>query len=135
MSEIGEEEQRLRNFEYEFTKGLADLLELLELRPEQPLAPDPFSMGFDERTLEELNPDELGIVRRSLFYNLGIDTNKLEKFLVRQYSTPAPEDAKVPGEIKVDVYRTNKEVDGIFLQELTFTDDEKRWVIGPDVDI
>ena len=135
MTEVGEKEQSLRTFEYEFTRGLADVLELLELMPEQPLAPDPCSMGFDERTLEELDPDELAVVRGVLFSNLGVDPEKLDEAIVRQYNTPAPENAKVPGEIKVDVYKTNKEEEGIVLQELTFADGEKRWVVGPDVDI
>lgn len=135
MAERSEQEEQLEAFKESYKEGLEGLLELLEVAPEQPLPPDPSSMGIDERTLEELSPEELAAARSILFERFGVDPEKLEEARVRQYSTPAPEEGKVPGDIRVDVYKTNMEEEGIVLQELTFADGAQRWVVGPDQDI
>ncbi|MDO8429442.1 MAG: hypothetical protein Q7S88_02320 [Candidatus Daviesbacteria bacterium] len=98
-----------------------------------PRPPDPYSMGFDERTLEELTPAELEVARRVIYSKLGLDPDKIDDDKVRTYESPVPEDAKSPGIIKIDVFKTNNP--DIFLQELNSPDGEKRWLIGPDQDI
>lgn len=111
-------------------EGLLDAAEILLDIP-RPI--DPSSMGFDVRTMGELTPIEKDVARQLVFQRLGIDPNKLEEYRTRQYTTFPVEDVPAPGEIKAEVYRTNTE--DIFLQELTFPDGEKRWLLGPDQDI
>ena len=106
----------------------------LEAEPEDPIPPNPSSMGAgDERTLEELSPEELEAAEVILFERFGVNRNAKEARLVRNYESFAPEEATLPGRIKVSVYRTKEE--GVFLQELTFLDNAKRWVLGPNKDI
>ncbi len=128
MSEQNKESQELAAFGENFRAGLNDLLELLAVSPD-PLPPDPASMGFDERTLEELSPAEKALVQQILYQTLGVDP--LVKS--REYMTQAPQEATVPGEVLVWVYPTNQE--GIVLQEMMFLDGDKRWVLGPDQNI
>ncbi len=96
---------------------------------DEPLPPDPSSMGMGETSLEELTDDELSVVRETLFKKLEV--NPLDpKATHRTYQTEAPQEASVPGEINVRVFKTNREE--AYLQEMTFQDGKRRWTIGPD---
>lgn len=133
MDERETKSKQLEVFKENFKNGLGDLLELLEISPDAPLPPDPYSLGFDERTFEDLDRQEKEAAQEILYQQLGLDPERLDDFKVREYISKAPDQARVPGKISVVVYRTNKE--DVFLQELTFEDGEKRWVVGPDLDI
>lgn len=129
------EAEHIEVFKSDFKEGLDELLDNAEILLDIPRPPDPVSMGFDERTIEELGEAERIVVKGILFERLGIDHQQPDKSRIREYITQTPPDTKFPGEIKVSVYRTTQEEEGIYLQELTFPDGEKRWVIGPNQNI
>lgn len=125
-------EKQTEIFREDYKRGLSDLFVLVE-QISEPLSPDPGSMGIDDRTFEELMEWEKKEAEKVIYEELRLEIDKLNEVVVREYTTQAVESARVPGEIKVRVFETNK--DGMFLQELTFKDNEKRWVVGPDQDI
>lgn len=123
----------LENFSGKYKKGLEELLEHLETFGPSPVPPDPSSLDMDdERTLEELEIDELQRVESVLCKTLGVDIQNPD-FEVRRYNSFARMEAKVPGKIEVRVLKTNRE--RVFLQEMTFLDGEVRWVVGGDTNI
>lgn len=131
--EVKNEAEQLEEFKENFREGLITSLEFAaEFTPDAPIPPDPLSMGFDERTLEEISRNELAVVQEVLYQELGLEP-AIENFKVREYVASPSEGATVPGEVEVYVYKTNRE--GIFLQELLFKDGQKRWMFGPDVNI
>ena len=124
MSEENRPELPTKTFKERFREGLPGLLDLVKLIQE-PLATDPFSMGIDSRTLEELSAEELAVLRQVLFEKLALDPQNLEKDRIREYTI---------NRATVVVYKTNQE--GLFLQKMTFLRDEAvRWVLGPDQNI
>lgn len=129
LNMTAEFENHNEEFREAFGKGLDDLLNLLEVAGDTPLPVDPSSMGVDERTFEELSEAEKKLAQGVIYERLGLDPDKLPEAKVRDYTTQAPEQ----GEIQVTVFRTNNEE--LFLQELTFADGEKRYMLGPDQDI
>lgn len=133
MSEIENQPEKLETFRANFEHGIDEMIEMADFLFDLPKPPDPYSMGFDERTIDQLGEDEKAIVQRVIYQKFGLTPEKLAETRIRSYSTQAPEDAKVPGEIKVEMFRTNKE--DIFLQELIFQNGDKSWVIGPDQNI
>ena len=138
MSEMGEEETKnrlevLEVFKAEFERGLQDLLDSAEVLLDRPRPIDPFSMGFDERTMEELSLAEKEAARQIIYQVLDLEPDRIEEAKLRKYTTHLPEGDLVSGEIQVEVFRTN--IEDIFLQELTFLDGGRRWLIGPDQDI
>lgn len=135
MIEPENEAKHIEVFKLNFKEGLDELLDNAKLLLDIPRPPDPVSMGFDERTLEELTEAEKVVIRDTLFERLGIDPLQLDRSRIRNYKTETPDGIKFPGKIDVSVYRTTQAGEEIFLQELTFPDGEKRWVIGPDQDI
>ncbi len=132
MEQRAERAKYLEEFRNQYEEAFDGFLEFLTEFGDTPLPPDPSSMGFDERSLEELDRDELGTIRDILHTKLGIKVLD-EDTLVRSYTTNAPEDATAPGEMKIDVLKTN--IEGTFLQEIKYADNMVRWVIGPDQDI
>lgn len=134
MSEREEKRENLEAFREKFKAGLEETLELAEMFQET-LPIDPYSMGIEERTFEELSPEEKIIARQVIFSELGLNAENLGESILREYITTASEDATAPGKIKVSVFKIGGENEGIFLQELTFSDGEKRWVVGPDQNI
>lgn len=135
------QEEALEAFRENFDAGLDELLDNAEIFLDVPRPPDPNSMGFDDRTLEELNTEELEVVRQTLYKKLEIDPGDPQRFKIRDYQTKTiaplkrPSGIVIPPEstINVSVYRTNREE--VFLQELTFPDNDIRWALGPDQDI
>lgn len=119
-------EIQLEIFKEDFRRGLGDLFGYLEVAPEEPIPPDPSSMGFDDRTLEDITDTERAELKRILFEELGVDPNNNKDSLVRSYKVEA---------LNIQVFRTNREDEGIFLQEILYPDGEKRWVVGPDRNI
>lgn len=91
----GEEQGDTEEFRQKFRQEFSDLLES-GLFETEPLPPDPSSMGLGETTLEELSPEQLSIVRETIFGKLGVD-DKNPDFLHREYESEAPEEATVPG--------------------------------------
>lgn len=142
-SESGSEKQQLEVFREHFRNSLRELLDNAEIILDVPRPPDPASMGFDERTLEELGDAEKRLVRDILFEQLGIDPQKEEAARQRTYQTQTEVEitrqsgSVIPSHSPIDVfvYRTNRNDQGIVLQELIFPDKERRWVIGPDQNI
>ncbi|KKS13690.1 hypothetical protein A2617_04340 [Candidatus Daviesbacteria bacterium RIFOXYD1_FULL_41_10] len=129
-----EEEKQLEAFEANFTQGLNDLLENAEILLDIPRPIDPSSMGFDERTMEDLTSAEKKVVVKVIYQKLGLDPNNLELSKLREYKT-RQKNPNTPSQddINIIVFRTNQA--SIVLQELVNPDGEKRWVIGPDQDI
>ncbi|MDP3888815.1 MAG: hypothetical protein Q8Q24_02110, partial [bacterium] len=76
---------------------------------------------------------ELKAVKEILLQELGLSEGTLEERKVRDYVSQPSKDATVPGEIRVSVYETSR--DGLYFQELTFPDNQKRWMVGPDQDV
>ena len=122
-----------REFLENYRNGIGDVLEMLEFDPETPLSPDPLSMGFDERTMEELTVREKQDMEEILFEELIGDQEQVDASTVRTYQSQAPEQAAAPGTIDVSVFHTKHEE--VFLQQMTSADGEKRFVVGPDVNI
>ena len=133
MEERESKERQLEAFRANFEHGLDEMLELADFLFDIPKPPDPYSMGFDERAIDELNDEEKAAAQQVIYQKFGLNPERLEESRIRIYTTQAPEDAKVPGEIKVETFKTNRE--DLFLQELTFQDGHKSWVIGPDQNI
>lgn len=133
MGKIENQAERLEAFSANFEHGIDEMLEMAEFLLDSPKPLDPYSMGFDERTIDQLSAVEKTIAQQVIYQKFGLTTEKLEEARIKTYITQAPKDAKVPGEIKVEMFRTNKE--NIFLQELTFQNGDKSWVIGPDQNI
>lgn len=133
MSEIEKQAEKLEAFRINFEHGIDEMLELADFLFDIPKPPDPYSMGFDERAIDELSDEEKAVAQQVIYQKFGLTPDKLDEARVRTYATQAPEDAKVLGEIRVEVFRTNRE--DISLQELTFQDGHKSWVIGPDQNI
>lgn len=127
-----ERSEHLEAFRESFRSGLEEMLEMAEFLFDKPKAPDPYSMGIDSRTMDELDEDEMQIAWELTCQALGLDPENLEPHEIRSYTTHAQPKAKVPGQIRVRVYRSEI---GLFLQELTFSNGEKSWVIGPDQNI
>ncbi|KKU93252.1 hypothetical protein A3C34_04060 [Candidatus Amesbacteria bacterium RIFCSPHIGHO2_02_FULL_48_21] len=123
----------LESFEQAYAAGLDQLPELIESEIfDTPLPLDPDSLNVEPRTFEELSPLELDIVQKTIFNKLGL-TSDPDTHKIREYTTPTPPKATVPGTIKAVVYSTN--IEGVFLQELVFPDFRQSWVIGPDQNI
>ena len=129
----GLKEKQLEIFRGDFELGIDEMLEMADFLFDNPKAPDPYSMGFDERAIDELSDDEKAVAQQVIYQKFGLIPESLEEARIKAYSTQAPEDAKVPGEVKVEMFKTNQE--NLFLQELTFQDGHKSWVIGPDQNI
>ena len=124
MSELeGNREKQLEVFKANFEHGIDEMLELADFLFDIPKPPDPYSMGFDEKA----------VAQQVIYQKFGLTPEIRDEARLRTYTTQAAEDAKVPGEIKVDMFKTNQE--NLFLQELTFQDGHKSWVIGPDQNI
>lgn len=126
-------DEQLEKFSEGFRIGLSDLLELLEVSCEDPLAIDPYSMGIDERNFEQLSAQEKAEAEKLIYEMLGLETENLSRLKTREYVSETSGDATIPGEIKVSVFNTN--IEGVYLQELVFADGEKRFVLGPDKNI
>ncbi len=134
MSELeGNREKQLEVFRANFEHGIDEMLELADFLFDIPKPLDPYSMGFDERVIDELSDDEKAVAQQVIYQKFGLTPESLEEAKIKAYTTQAPDDAKIPGDIKVEIFRTNRE--DIFLQELTFQDGHKSWVIGPDQNI
>lgn len=118
------------DFRENFEGAFEDYLELVAIS-DFPLAVDPFSMGIDERTIDEITPDERQIVWQTVCNELGVSPVcvMMEKHFVRSYDTKTEQGEK----IGVTVISTQRE--GIFLHILTYTDGEVRWMLGPNVNI
>ncbi len=127
--EESREGHSLEIFRQNFEKGLDDLLALNEEFPGNPLSPDPSSMGFDERTLEQLSMQELSEIRGILYQRLGINMED-PGAQVDIYPTNAPAGATSPGPMEVRVLKTNQP--DLFLQEIVYQDRVTRWAIGPN---
>ncbi len=135
--------QELEAFRESFESGFQEFLEFVEQFGDAPVPPDPLSMGIAERTLEDLNPDELRIVRSITFAQLGIDQRNTAAFRVRNYQSRTPDLIRRPSGviipkdsvIDIEVFRTNRVQQGIHLHELTFPDRALRWAVGPDQNI
>lgn len=112
--------------------GIGDLLSFLEACPGEtyPIDPESLSIG---KSAEELDPEEKKAVEEVILAEFGLTKGKLEKEKIREYESQASEDATVPGKIRIEVFETNKE--GVYLQKLTFSDGEIRWVAGADTKI
>ncbi|MBI2040453.1 hypothetical protein HYT18_05290 [Candidatus Microgenomates bacterium] len=137
MSELEEnreeQEEQLETFRANFKYGIDEMLELADFLFDIPKPLDPYSMGFDERAIDELSDEEKAVAKQVIYHKFGLNPDRIDEARIRTYTTKAAEDSKVPGEIKVDVFKTNQE--NLFLQELTFQDGHKSWVIGPDQNI
>lgn len=125
-------EESPKNFKEKFKAGLKDIIDMAE-QGQSPASIDPFTMGTGEKNYEEQTTEEKKIAKQLFLSELGLEEKKLQEFIVREYSTTAPEYAIAPGEIKASVFKTNQE--GVFLQRLTYTDKQEYWVVGPDQDI
>jgi hypothetical protein len=130
-SHEGESIAKAEEFRQEYGRELEELLES-GLFDNEPLPPDPSSMGLGEINLEELSDEQILIVRETVFTTLGV--NPIDETAThRTYQAEAPQEATVPGQIDIKVFRTNRE--GTFLQEMTYQDGKQRWVIGSDTNI
>lgn len=116
-------------FREEFRRNFIDFLDLAKIVGE-PMSPDHLTMDLFERGWDDLTEDEKLEVREVIYGELGLLADRLDQYRVRDYVTHTGPDADVQGKIKVSVYKTNKE--GIFLQELTYEDGKKSWLVGPN---
>lgn len=127
-------EGELRNaelgaFAVEYREALKEFFEGAEDDEffDEPVSPDPFSLGVSDLTPEEMEPDYLGVVGSELRRALGI--NPLDPDTeVRRYVIEAPDTAESPGEITVVVLNTMYK--GIGLHEMRFQDNQVRWTVG-----
>lgn len=127
-----ERDQRLQEFRRQVEAGFDDFIDNLEVFGNTPLSPDPSMMiEGEDRSMEDLSPDEQMEVRDVVYKNLGLDT--LEDIEERKYESEAPPEVNVPGKIKVTVLRTNRP--GVYMHEMVFSDGALRWAIGPNTDI
>ena len=131
MEPKNENESPIEEFRRRYSEELIKLLDA-GLCDDEPLPPDPSSMGLGETNLEELTDEEILIVRETVFATLGVNPID-ERAIHRIYQTEAPQEAVVPGKIDVKVFVTNRE--STFLQEMTYQDGKQRWVVGPDNNI
>lgn len=97
----------LEDLRRRYSDELGELLDM-GLYDNEPLSPDPFSMGIGETSLENLSDEELSAIREALFEKLGVNPQDPE-FIHRTYVTEAPEGATVTGKINVNVFKTNRE--------------------------
>ena len=99
------------------------------------IPPNPFDFGIgDDRIVDNLSPEEVEILRKIVFNELGVEEGNPD-YVQRHYVSKGSPESPAPGDIKVTVFRTNRESDGLFLQELTFPDGQKRLVVGVDKNI
>lgn len=133
MNEQESQAEHLEAFRGNFEQGIDEMLEMADFLFDRPKPLDPYSMGFDDRTIDELTDQEKLIAREVIYQKLGIASGELGETSVRSYSTEAAENSKTPGEIKVAVFITN--TPDIYLQELTYHNGDQSWVIGPNQDI
>lgn len=133
MDQEKHESQELEAFREQYRAALPEFIEFVtDLGDGLLYPPDPASMNMDERNFEMLNLEELNAVRAELHNFFEINPNDPNK-IIRRYSSMAPEGSTTPGEMQIEVKRTN--VEGIVLQEMTYGDRAVRWVAGPDADI
>ena len=110
---------------------------MLEIDPEtKPLPVDPDSLGIAEKTMETLTDRELTAAQNVIYRLFGL-TQEVDRnsHFVRSYQTQTVEDAASAGEVDVVVYATNLAGQNIFLHEMTFPDQKKRWALGGNLDI
>jgi len=131
MESTPEEISRLEEFRQRYGQELDELLEM-GFYDTDLLPPDPSSMGIGETNLEDLGIEEINIVKETLFRRLGVVPSDPEQ-LHREYSSEAPQESKAPGRINVRVFKTK--TDGLYLQEMNFSDNQQRFVLGPDSNI
>src|SRR6266571_7906598 len=124
MESSHEGESHRKEFERRYREELDELVDM-GLFDDEPLPPDPSSMGIGETNFEELTDEEITIVREVLFKTLGVNASNPDS-VQRTYTTEAPQEATVPGEIGVTVFKTNRE--DTFLQEMNYQDGKQRWV-------
>lgn len=122
-------ELELEIFKDSFEQGIEELLEMSDLLLDEPRPLDPYSMGFDDRIFEELSEAEKTIAQQVVYNKFGLNPQDRSKDLVREYSL-TDEDSPDSDPIQVAVYRTNRQDDGLYLYELTFTDNQRRWMVG-----
>lgn len=123
-------EIELELFQNDFEHGIDELLEMSDFLLDEPRPLDPYSMGFDDRTFEELGEAEKTIVQQVVYNKFDLDPQQMSKDLVREYNL-TNEASPDSDSIQVAVYRTNQQGKGLYLHELTFADNEKRWMVGP----
>ena len=139
MNELESNEQQLEIFKASFEQGIDDMLEpeMAEFLFDEPKPIDSYSFtgGLSAPTLAELDPEIKRVAKQVIYQRLGLSEGTLEDFKIRTYTSQVPEERHVKNaaEVQVSVYRTV--IDGLYLQELLFQDQDKSWVIGPDQNI
>lgn len=134
MNEHDDVDKELEAFGEKIQEGIQDMLMFLSVAPEIPRPVDPASMGIDERTMEELSPQEKAKIREVLLQSIGLNESILEKARLREYTTSTSEGTTSTSEpIQVVVYQTD--LADVYLQQLNFTDGEVRFMLGPDLNI
>lgn len=128
--------EALSQFETGLREGLVDFFEgLLPVMPNEALPPDPSSLGFDERSLEELEEDEIEIVNRVTFEVCGIDPK--QSVAKRQYLVFADDLAEVSGVVRAEVFDAeNPELleQGVVVHRWIFPDGQVRLRVESEQD-
>ena len=106
--------------------GIGDMLVLLESDPMiEPIFVDPFSAGFDERTVDELSSEERELLWQVTCQVLKVDPSRISGLHFDEYVE------ENDGQLICNTfYRTGLE--RIFLQTMRFPDGRLRWKIGRD---
>lgn len=89
MSEIEKQAEKLEAFRANFDHGIDEMLELAGFLFDIPKPPDPYSMGFDERAIDELSDEEKAVVQQVIYQKFGLIPDKLEEARIKTYTTPS----------------------------------------------
>jgi hypothetical protein len=97
------------------------------------LSLDPTTLGLDgyeDKNIDQISVDEKAVVGKTIWKYFGLPHGKNIKdpdVMVDEKKYPADEDARVEGEIRKRVFRTNRE--NILIHELLFSDKQKRFLL------
>lgn len=130
----GRPEMDEQEFRELFKAGLADNLDAyLEMFGDTEVVPvDTATVGVDTREFIDLSAGEINIIRKLLFEHYGLDPEDLASSFHREYSGVAPDEAHVPGPLRVQIYKTNG---ANFIHIVIYADDSVCYMVGADVDV
>ncbi|KXK08999.1 MAG: hypothetical protein UZ21_OP11001000051 [Microgenomates bacterium OLB22] len=119
-------------FEGKYADLLVEFDSLLEAMEGEVISADPTTMGAEDvRGFEEMSAAEVESMIALVCARYGVDLSD-PSYVHREYVTAAPDEATVPGPIRVQVYLGES---GQYVHLLTYADGSKACMVGADSDI
>lgn len=100
--------------------------------PPLPLDFSPYSItqGMDERSILELDDIEKAYIQQQITTTLGF--REAAENLKDEYTFSSPDNSEWGGDARVEVFRTPRSQEGLFVHKVTYQDSKTDYVVAPD---